>query len=471
MNMHMRSLALLGLILIATSASAQESQFRADLRREAKQIGESCAELTAKAVAGCVVTLATGDPLHVAVGSLAPQNGMGFGVAFVEHYTPNERWRISWNADAVRSLAGSWRGGAYMKAIHIPDEPGVVPVSPGSPAGNPIRIREYPVFNFYAQGTSLNTLFFFGPGPSITEAGRSVFSERQTIVGASAIVPLTAPAAIQGLRPSFVGAVNGRFVRIAGNVADTSPPIDQLYDERAAPGLSEQPAFTQFEEGIRLKPSMAGGHLRFNYLVDFQQFVGSSSARSSFHRWTVDLRHEIPLFRTVTSSGPRDTNGPDECFTAVGSTGCPPVSFSRNREGTIGFRLLTSSSTASEGHSVPFYFQPTLGGTDINGNALLSSYQDYRFRGPHLIALQETLEYSLWGPLGFFLMGEQGKITSQRSDLNFQDLEYSVSTGLTLRAGGFPVVNLSFAWGREGHHVTGSIDASLLGGSGRPSWF
>jgi hypothetical protein len=85
--------------------------------------------------------------------------------------------------------------------------------------------------------------------------------------------------------------------------------------------------------------------------------------------------------------------------------------------------------------------------------------------------LQETLEYSLWGPLGFFLMGEQGKITSQRSDLNFQDLEYSVSTGLTLRAGGFPVVNLSFAWGREGHHVTGSIDASLLGGSGRPSLF
>ena len=30
---------------------------------------------------------------------------------------------------------------------------------------------------------------------------------------------------------------------------------------------------------------------------------------------------------------------------------------------------------------VPFYFQPTLGGSDINGQRLLSGYDDYRFRG------------------------------------------------------------------------------------------
>jgi len=45
----------------------------------------------------------------------------------------------------------------------------------------------------------------------------------------------------------------------------------------------------------------------------------------------------------VSSTGPKETNGPDECFQSVGSTGCPPVSYSRNREGTVGFRLLTDA--------------------------------------------------------------------------------------------------------------------------------
>jgi hypothetical protein len=33
------------------------------------------------------------------------------------------------------------------------------------------------------------------------------------------------------------------------------------------------------------------------------------------------------------------------------------------------------------------------------------------------------------------------------------------------------MVNLSFSWGSEGHHVIGAMDTSLLGGSSRPSNF
>ncbi len=41
------------------------------------------------------MTVATDDPFHVAVGSLPPLNGTALGLAFAEHYTPNERWRIT----------------------------------------------------------------------------------------------------------------------------------------------------------------------------------------------------------------------------------------------------------------------------------------------------------------------------------------------------------------------------------------
>ena len=146
-----------------------------------------------------------------------------------------------------------------------------------------------------------------------------------------------------------------------------------------------------------MKPSVFDGRLRFDYLVDFQQFLASADEHASFHRWTIDLKHDVPLYRTVSSVGPKDTNGPDYCRASIGARGCPPVSYSRNLEGSISVRLLATRSAGSAGSQVPFYLQPTLGGSDINGQRLLSAYDDYRFRGPNLLALQESIEHSNLG--------------------------------------------------------------------------
>jgi hypothetical protein len=456
------SIVVVLLALLAAPALAQESRFQSDLRREGEDLKESCSGFNPKALVGCIVTVATEDPFHVAIGSLPPLNGMGFGLAFAEHYTPNEQWRISWNADSVFATSGSWRAGAYMKLIHIPDDGGIIKVvRPGAtpaPSTPTVTITEYPVFNVYAQAISLDTL--------TTNAGQDTYSERQTIVGANTIYPLSRVAALRPFRLSLIGAINGRFLDI--HSATIPPPV---FTPAAQGPFSQTPSFAQFEEGIRFKPSAFGNHLRLNYLLDFQQFAGSSESLGSFHRWSLDLKHEFPLYRTVSSTGPKDTNGPNECFQSVGSTTCPPVSYSRNREGTVGFRVLTTRSTASDGNVVPFYFQPTLGGSDLNGQRLLAAYDDYRFRGPNLIALQESVEHSIWGPIGAYLLFEQGKVTQGTDGFDTGDFSQSFTVGLTVRAGGFPLINLSFAWGGGGHHVIGSIDSSLLGGSSRPSLY
>src|SRR5262249_2263796 len=135
-------------------------------------------------------------------------------------------------------------------------------------------------------------------------------------------------------------------------------------------------------------------------------------------------------------------------------------------------RLLISSSAASSGNVIPFYFQPTLGGSDIDGNRLLPSYDDYRFRGPNLILLQESFEHSIWGPIGFSFLADQGKVTLCRGSLDFTNLAHSYAAGVTLRIGGFPLVSFLFAWGgSEGHHIITTMDSTLLGGSPRPSLF
>jgi len=439
-----RAAALAFVLLTAAPASGQESRFAADLRREGEDIQKSCTSGAApKELIGCIVTIATDDPLHVAAGSLAPQNGMGFGVAFVEHYTPNERWRISWNADTVFATSGGWRAGGYMKLIYrAPSTIVVVRPGAGTAPAPRVPLVEYPAVNVYAQGISL---------PSLTvSGGTQSFSETQIIAGANAIYPVAKAGA---LRAALVGELNGRWL----TVRDTSL------------GQETQPAFAQFGGGIRARPSFKE-RLRLNYLATIQQFT-SADEGGSFHRWTLDLQHEVPLYAAVPSRLPKDTNGPDECFESIGSSGCPPVSYSPDREGTIGVRLLAMRSIASEGSAVPFYFQPTLGGSDINGQRLLAAFDDYRFRGPNLIVLQETVEHSIWGPIGAYALFEQGKVTQAGEALGFDGLARSYAVGVTIRAGGFPLVNVTFAWGADGHRVIGSMDSTLLGGSARPSLY
>src|SRR3954452_12217595 len=137
-------------LLLAWPATAQESQFSADLRREGEKVAESCGSFNVKALGGCAYTISTESPIHLAFGSIAPQNGFAFGAALAEHYTPNESWRISWNADAVSTLSGSWRGGAYMKLVHPPATSGVVVRQPGTaPSSGRIAPRDFPVIDLF----------------------------------------------------------------------------------------------------------------------------------------------------------------------------------------------------------------------------------------------------------------------------------------------------------------------------------
>jgi hypothetical protein len=368
-----------------------------------------------------------------------------------------------------------------MKLVHTPSETihvitPVIPQPGEAPAAKPTEkekksainlVHPYTVFNLYAQSISLNKLNYFGLGNDSALAGASVFGMTQTIIGASAIKPVYEWAAIRKLNLALLGEVNGRFANVRGENGQSVPSIETLYTNATAPGLSSQPGFVQLSQGIRIKPVISD-HLELNYLGNFQEFYAPSNSQNSFLRWTVDLNHTYYLWG-YTESGPAikntDGNGPDSC--AHGEEKCPSIS--RNRNGSIGVRLLLSESINSATSAVPFYFQQTLGGSDINGALALGSYQDYRYRAPNLLLLQESFEHSIWGPFGLKFMADEGRVAQTRGDLGFSHLRHSFAGGLTLRAGGFPMVSLMFAWGGpEGHHNIFNMNTSLLGGSARP---
>jgi hypothetical protein len=462
-------------LLLSTVALAQETNLQADFRREGKHVTEACGSFGLKLITGCGYELFTDHPLHIAAGSMSPQNGFGFGGAFVR-FKNTKNWRLSWDVDAVGATGGAWRAGGYMKLIHTP-EVVIKPIAPTSSEEEPsekkpkkpsLAVHPYTVFNLYAQTISLNKLNFFGLGNNTTLAGESVFGMAETIIGGNVIKPVFEWPAIRKLNLALLGEVNGRFVDVRGEHGQSAPSIETVYTNASAPGLSSQPGFLQLGEGVRIKPVIAD-YLQLNYLAKFQQFFAPSSSQNSFLRWTVELDHTFYLYG-YTQSGQKNTegNGPDTC--APNAQECPPVSRSRNLNGSIGFRLLLSESATSATSAVPFYFQQTLGGSDIDGALSLGSYRDYRFRAPNLLLLQENFEHSIWGPFGLKLMADQGRVALTRGDLGFSHLKHSFAGGVTLRAGAFPMVSLMFAWGgAEGHHNIASMNTSLLGGSARPS--
>jgi len=280
----MRWVVLVLMWLSSTFAWAQESALHADFRREGERFHDACGMFSFKKAFGCAAQLFTDHPLHIAVGSIAPQNGIGFGPAFVTHYTPNESWRLSWNVDAIGSTNGSWRAGGYMKIIHTPVVQINVVSAPATtkPGEKKVKtklaVHPYTVFYLYAQAISLNKLYYFGLGPDSAEANRSVFGIRETIVGGNVIKPVTEWPAISKLNLALLGEVNGRFVNLRGNHGESSPSIEQLYTEETAPGLPLQPGFVQLGEGVRIKPVLFNDHLQLNYLANFQQFFAPSNS-------------------------------------------------------------------------------------------------------------------------------------------------------------------------------------------------
>lgn len=468
MTAFTRSLLLASLMLVVLPAypqSGNEGRIHSDFRREGEQL-QSCKTFNFGSLANCAETLVTGQPMHIAVGSLAPQNGIAAGAAFVEHKDFANEWRLNWDIDAVASGNGSWRAGAYLKAFRQPGGK-IVVVSGPSKNTNPLY-RTAPLFNIYAETTSLNRIYFYGLGPNTLPVGRSVFGLTQTIAGASAIVPFAGKTGI-----SLVGELNGRIPQLRGNNGESSPSIANLYNESTAPGLTTQPGFLQAGEGLRIRPSLFHDSLRLNYLLQFQQFIAVSDSHYSFRRWTADFGHEFPLYRNVRLTAPNDQNGPDSCSTSSSTTACPHVSLTQNLEGSIAVRLFMTGSIANAGNVVPFYFDPTIGGSDLNGQPILASYPDYRFRAPNLLLLRETFEHSLGKlPAGFLFSIDEAKVGMNRDDISFDHLRHTFTAGLTVHAGGLPVVYLLFSWGgNEGHHTTASISNTLLGASARPSLF
>src|SRR5262245_55455891 len=164
---------------------------------------------------------------------------------------------------------------------------------------------------------------YYGPGPDSRSEDRVSFLYKdQEFQG----------RAIATLRPWL--SVGTRLARLAPKIRsgtdDRFPSIEQVFDDQAAPGLNEQPAFLYGEGFAEVDYRDETGHTRAGglYSLKFRKYSDRDFDRYSFRSVDLTLRQYIPIF---------------------------------DKKRVFALQLAMIGTDATDGHEVPFYMQPTLG--------------------------------------------------------------------------------------------------------------
>jgi len=251
---------------------------------------------------------------------------------------------------------------------------------------------------------------YFGLGNDSHASDQSAYRFKNTDTFGFATVRATRWLSVSGrfggiLRPSL-SAASGRSVPVPSTV--------DLFSDASAPGIVAQPSFLHGDVLVAAdlrdhKGHPTGGGL---YQVVAAAYSDRDSGTYSFRRYEVDAAQFVPLFtkRWILALHGR------EVF-----------------------------SDASNGHIVPFYLMPALGGKNT-----LRGYHDYRFHDNDMQVFSAESRWALFTHLDAAVFADAGKVASRVADLDLQHLKTSYGAGLRVHNATATLVRLDV-----GHSVEG----------------
>jgi hypothetical protein len=341
---------------------------------------------TGKEIFNSVEKLFTAKPAHLIVQSIVPGGGTGGG-ARLEKDFDRDPWHRKVTLTGVGTIRGFSQEEFLLRFAH----------DPFTPWSLPLDVQDSFVTHIYARSRNLPRMPFYGIGPNANLSNQAFFSERDTLLGVDATDPLAGWIAVGG-------RVETLWHDAGGVSSPAAQSITAVYP--TTPGLGSQPNLLHYE--LSLHPHLpAQPPFNVDYLISYGFYQDHDTGRFSFRRLTFNLYNNLYPFHTLA---------PD----------CRRI---RNKDIFFTLHGLIVASDASAGHAVPFYLQPTLGGTNANNDPTLRGFKDFQFRGPNAILMQVEYNHRLWKYLGAFVFYDAGKVTLSKGDLNFTNLRQSYGLG------------------------------------------
>ena len=242
--------------------------------------------------------------------------------------------------------------------------------------------------------------------------------------------------------------------RVTSSINTAVPQLRAVYNATTTPGFNSRDDYMRYEPYLllRVPPHRSlFNTLRVGYA--FYQALGDSAF--SFQRLSATNTTFLPLW--VPSHGtPKHRNW---LLNGV----CPSLrSATRCSLGDLKLIGAVTASYKSAGSEVPFYFDQTLGGADINGNDTLRGFVDYRFRAPSSVLFQVEYRRPFWGPFGLLAFYDLGKVALIPSDISLDHLRHDIGLGMFVRAGARELMRIYIGFGTgEGSRLQPKVPVSF----------
>jgi Omp85 superfamily domain len=257
-------------------------------------------------------------------------------------------------------------------------------------------------FAFTASATELPRGYFYGLGPDSQRSHRNTFESGRRAVRTAVIFRPAAPVAVE----ASTGLLS-TDLRNLGGLEFVGADFDFLHSRLAV----------SFDNRDRRANPHRGGR----YALSVERFAGPEQEWTSFNRVETQVEQNVGLGR------------PGHTLTG---------------------RVMASFSNADEGHVVPFYLMPTLGGSRV-----MRGFDHDRFRDRHSVVLQGEYAWDVTGTLGLVMFYERGAVAPRLSAFTWSSMRSDYGVGLRIGLSRFVALRTDIAFGSgEGTRVALSLN-------------
>jgi hypothetical protein len=252
---------------------------------------------------------------------------------------------------------------------------------------------------------------YYGQGNKSFKSYRTNFRREETVFDGRA-----------GWRPFrrhlLVGVTGGyAMYNVGPGKLAISPSTDALFSAPDTPGLAEQTnfwrggPFAEYDRRDNAGDPHSGSRIQFYY----SHVHDVDTHRYSFRRYTFEGEHYVPFF---------------------------------NQKRVIVVHAKTQFTVNDHLAQVPFYLQPTLGGSDD-----LRGYQRFRFYDNHMMVANAEYRWEVSRALDMAVFVDAGKVMSTRRQFNFAGLRSSAGLGFRVKTRDRVFMRVDAGASREGVQI------------------
>jgi outer membrane protein assembly factor BamA len=187
----------------------------------------------------------------------------------------------------------------------------------------------------------------------------------------------------------------GRMNVSVGEGTDSRyPSIESRFDDSTAPGLAVQPDYAYTDLFATVDTRDQPGNAREGVYVGalWRRYNDLDLDRYDFDSVDVEAQHFLPIY---------------------------------DKKRVFAARLHVMATTAGDGQEVPFYFRPTIGGSNS-----VRSAADYRFRDRNAIVMNFEYRWEAFSGLDMALFSDFGTVAPRFSALEFARIRGAYGIGL-----------------------------------------